>query len=320
MVPESVVAVPARLRCPSCNWRLRRRAHRHRWQRTGSADGCGRQRSSRRWPGRGWLWSGRWRGLRPNGCRAPSLEPRQGRTWRQLGAFSRRPRRYRGGLRGCAFPDGVDADQGISRAAHALSSGRARARAPTGHRHRSCAALGEGGHRRGHRQGQGDFEEPFLPAHDFGKSVGRIAAAHLGSHQLPAPVADAGLILATPHLQRTGQHILLAVAHDLDQRALGQISLGRAGLGQRPGLWIGQAGVDEKTGSGDSLQRCHRLVAARLAGKGVVNTASQQVHLSRRRIPSARREHADAARQGGCREHDHELVERTARPLGHALG
>jgi hypothetical protein len=101
------------------------------------------------------------------------------------------------------------------------------------------------------------------------------------------------LILAAPHFERAGQHVLLAVAHDLDQRALGQISLGRAGFRQRPGFRIGQAGVNQKTGVGHPLQGRNRRLASLVAGKGVVEAASQEVHLSCRGIPRARREHAD---------------------------
>jgi hypothetical protein len=102
------------------------------------------------------------------------------------------------------------------------------------------------------------------------------------------------LILATPHFERASQHVLLAVAHHLDQRALGQISLGRAGLGQRAGFRIRQAGIDHKTGVRHPLQGRNSRFASLVASKGVVETASQEVHLPGRRIPRARREHTDA--------------------------
>jgi hypothetical protein len=105
------------------------------------------------------------------------------------------------------------------------------------------------------------------------------------------------LLLATPHLERAGQHVVLTVAHDLDQRTLGQTPLGRAGLRQGSGLGIGQAGVDHEAGAGQPLQGGCRFLATLVAGEGVVEAAGQEVYFAHRGSPFSRCEHADAGRE-----------------------
>jgi hypothetical protein len=108
------------------------------------------------------------------------------------------------------------------------------------------------------------------------------------------------LLLATPHLERAGQHVVLAVAHDLDQRALGQTPLGRAGLRQGSGLGIRQAGIDHETGAGQPLQGGCRLLATLVASEGVVEATGQEVYFAYRGSPFSRCEHADAGRESRC--------------------
>jgi hypothetical protein len=104
------------------------------------------------------------------------------------------------------------------------------------------------------------------------------------------------LLLATPHLERAGQHVVLAVAHDLDQRALGQTSLGRAGFRQGSGLGIRQASIDYEAGAGHPLQGGGSLLATLVAGESIVEAAGQQVDLACRHGPRSGCEHSDAGR------------------------
>ncbi len=250
-------------------------------------------------PSRGWLQTCRWRGERLRWRGDPTLESGQGRDpWQLGGAFSRRPHRHSGGPRGCALLDRGKRNEGVSLAARALARERPCWRAVTHHRRRTCVAPGGRGHRWRHRQRQVDLEEPLLPGHDLGEAFGSVTAAYRGSDQLAAPIADSGLLLAAPHLERAGQHVVLAVAHDLDEWALGQTPVGGARLRQRSGLGVRQTGIDHEAGTGHPLQGGGSFLATLVAGEGVVEAAGQEVHLACQRTPGAGCEHADAGRQG----------------------
>jgi hypothetical protein len=182
-----------------------------------------------------------------------------------------------------------------------------------------CAIAAAQRHLGQHGCRQDDFVGAIVPPQHFGQTIGTFAATHARADDFPSPIADHGPILATPGFQSAGQDILLAVAHQRRERAVLQASLVWARLAQGSGFRIGQPAFDYVTRPFQTLQGCHRVVAAQAARECIGHSARQEVNLAGAAISRARRDDLDANRQGSCLKHGHELAQGAAFPLGDVI-
>ena len=157
------------------------------------------------------------------------------------------------------------------------------------------------------------------PLHHLGEPFGRVDAAHGHAVDLAALVVHARVLVATPHLDLAGDDVVLAVAHQVRERAALQRPRVRTRVRQIAVGGVGQPLLHAEPRRLARAQLVERVVRRLAAVKRVRHAAREQVHLADRGV-ARRAEHLDPRRQGGSAQDRDQVIQIAAAPvLGPAL-